>query len=185
MNEKKIYKISKNLKRIRTKTQIAVANRQYINRDTGEVEEFTVVQKNISADFNFHKIWLQDLLNILDSFGSKKIKVITYLLSKMRNEDNSISCTYRSIEKDTGISYQTIATTMKEMIESNVIKKIATGTYQFNPDIIIKGSSNKRQRLLVEYNIIENEKIKNIDDYYNEIAKEEKIQAIETEILEK
>ena len=176
-----------NKKIIKTKTQIAVSQRKYINQNTGEVEEFSVIQKNISADFNFHKIWLQDLLNILDSFGSKKIKVITYLLSKMRNEDNSISCTYRSIEKETGISYQTVAATMKEMQESNVIKKIATGTYQFNPDLIIKGNSKKRQRLLVEYNVVdktaEEEAIKTIDDYYIETTEEEKRKAIDTEIV--
>ncbi len=169
--------MNKELKTVKTKTQVAVSQRKYINEITGEVEEFSVIQKNISADYNFHKIWLQDLLNILDSFGSKKIKVITYLLSKMRNEDNSISCTYRSVERETGISYQTVAATMKEMQESNVIKKIATGTYQFNPDLIIKGDGKKRQRLLIEYNVVdktaEEESIKTIDDYYNEVAQEE------------
>ena len=171
------------------KTQVAVSHQKYVNQETGEVEDFTVIQKNVSADFNFHKIWLQDLLNILDSFGSKKVKVITYLLGEMRNEDNSISCTYRSISENTGISYQTVAVTMKEMLESNVIKKLSTGTYQFNPDIIIKGSGNKRQRLLVQYNITDKtaqeEQIKGVDDYYNEVAEEKKKGQtfIDTEIL--
>jgi DNA-binding Lrp family transcriptional regulator len=163
---------------IKTKTQMSVTSREYVNQVTGEIEDFTVVTKNVGADFNFHKIWLQDLLNILDSFGSKKVKVITYLLGKMRNEDNTISCTYRSIATDTGISYQTVAVTMKEMIESNVIKKIMASTYQFNPDIIIKGSSGKRQKLLVEYNVMDKtsaeEQIKISDDYYGELALEEK-----------
>ena len=162
----------------KVKTQIAVGHQKYLNQATGEVEDFTVIQKNVSADFNFHKIWLQDLLNVLDSFGSKKIKVMTYLLGKMRNEDNSVSVTYRSVAEDTGISYPTVAATMKEMAESNVLKKINSGTYQFNPDIIIKGNSNKRQKLLIEYNILDKtdqeEQIKNVDDYYNEVAIEEK-----------
>ncbi len=170
--------MGKQLKTIKTKTQIAVKNSKYINEATGEVEDFTVIQKNVSADFNFHKIWLQDLLNVLDSFGSKKIKVMTYLLGKMRNEDNSVSCTYRSVADDTGISYQTVASTMKEMQVSNVLKRINQGTYVFNPDIIIKGNGNKRQRLLIEYNITDKtaqeEGIKTVDDYYTEVAEEEK-----------
>ena len=163
----------------KVKTQIAVGHQKYLNQETGEVEDFTVIQKNVSADYNFHKIWLQDLLNILDSFGSKKIKVMTYLLGKMRNEDNSVSVTYRSVADDTGISYPTVAATMKEMIEGNVIKRINSGTYQFNPDIIIKGTGNKRQRLLIQYNISDKTdqeaQIKGVDDYYNEVAIEEKI----------
>ena len=167
----------KNNKLIKVKTQMAVSNRKYLNEATGEVEDFTVITKNVNADFNFHKIWLQDLLNVLDSFGSKKIKVMTYLLGKMRNEDNSVSVTYRSVADETGISYATVAATMKEMNDSNVLKKINSGTYQFNPDIIIKGNSNKRQRLLVEYNVsdktAQQEQIKGIDDYYNDVKAEE------------
>jgi DNA-binding Lrp family transcriptional regulator len=176
-------------KQVKVKTQVAVSNRKYINETTGEVEDFTVIQKNVSADFNFHKIWLQDLLNVLDSFGNKKIKVMTYLLSKMRNEDNTVSTTLQLIAKETGISYATVQVTMREMIDSNVIKKIAAGTYQFNPDIIIRGSGTKRQRMLVEYNVIDKNsedipELKTSDDYYNEVALEDKKEAIEAEVIE-
>jgi DNA-binding Lrp family transcriptional regulator len=180
MSQKKDKSNSQKL--IKIKTQVAVSNRKYLNPETNEMENFTVIQKNVNADFNFHKIWLQDLLNILDSFGSKKIKVMTYLLSKMRNEDNTLSVTYRSVAEDLHISYPTVAATMKEMQESNVLKKINAGTYVFNPDIIIKGSSNKRQKLLVEYNIVDNDKVKRVEDYYNEVAEEEEKKIIDVEI---
>ena len=75
----------------------------------------------------------------------------------MRAQDNTVSVTYRYIEKKTGISYQTVAFTMKALQEANLIKKLRTGTYQFNPDIIVKGGSKKRENLLIKYRYAETE----------------------------
>jgi hypothetical protein len=137
---------------IKTKKEMVVGKKTYIDRETGEVQEFTVIQKNVSKDFNFHKIWLQDLLNVLNSFGNKKIKILTFLLHKMRNEDNTVTVTYKEIENKLKISKPTISNTMQELIQANVLKKIAPATYRFNPDLIVKGGSGKRQAMLVEYN---------------------------------
>ena len=157
----------------KTKTQIAIGKRVYVNEVTGEKEEFAVIQKNVASDNNFHKIWLHDLLSILETFGNQRIKVLSFLLKIMRAEDNSVSCTYRIVAAQTGISYATVAATMKELVEANVIKYVQTGLYRFNPDLLVKGDSRKRQRLLVEYNFDEgNDVIKTSDDYYDEVAKE-------------
>jgi len=141
-----------NKKLAKTKKQLVIGKQKFINSETGEIVELTVIEKNISNDYNFHKIWLQDLLNILNSFGNKKIKILTYLLNKMRNEDNTVTVTYKEIENKLNISKPTIGVTIKELIQANVIKKIAPATYQFNPDIIVKGNTQKRQALLIKYN---------------------------------
>lgn len=144
---------------LKTSKQMVVGRKTYIDEVTGEVEEFTVVKKNVSSDYNFHKVWLQDILHILDSFGNKKIRILTFLLGEMRNEDNSISVTYDYVAQSTGISYKTVAVTMKELIEANVIKRVRTGLFTFNPDLIVKGDTGKRQRLLIEYNFEDNKKL--------------------------
>ena len=149
-----------NRPQIKVKNQMVVGKRNLINQSTGEVTEVTVVEKHISSDYNFHKIWLQDILHVLDSFGNKKIRILTFLLGEMRNEDNSISVTYEYVTQSTGISYPTVAKTMKELLESGVIKRVRTGLFQFNPDLIIKGSPGKRQALLIEYNFDDNKKVK-------------------------
>ena len=105
----------------------------------------------MESDYNFHKVWLADILSVFDAFGTARIKVLTYLLKIMRTEDNTISGSYREFSKDSGISYPVVAVTLKELIEANVIKKIRTGTYQFNPDLIIKGNTDKRRNLLIRY----------------------------------
>lgn len=151
----------------KSKVQTTIGTQQYINKETGEIEDFQVISKNITKDFNFHKIWIQDILNVLDSMGNKKILVLTFLLKIMRNEDNTFSGSYRDISKKCNVSLPTVSLVMQELLESNVIKKLTIGTYQFNPNIIIKGTSSKRQRLLIEYNMvdetIENAKNANIE----------------------
>lgn len=141
---------------IKTKNQVVVGKQTYVNQYTGEQVEMTVIQKNINSDFNFHKIWLGDILQVLDTFGNKKLKILTFLLKEMRDSDNSISVTYNYINKMTEISTETIRKTMTELMESKVITKVRTGLYMFNPDLIIKGNSDKRQRLLIEYNRTDN-----------------------------
>ena len=145
-------------KMVKTKNQTTIGEQEYVNTDTGEVKKFTVIEKNIPADFNFHKIWLQDVLNILDSFGNKKILIITHLLKKMRNEDNSFSGTYRDFAEETGVSLPTVSLVMNELLKSNIIKKQTTATYQFNPSLIVKGSSSKRNHLLIKYNFMGDDK---------------------------
>ena len=45
-----------------TKKVKVIGIRKYINQDSGEIEDFQVV--NIEEiDFNFHKIWLNHIIN--------------------------------------------------------------------------------------------------------------------------
>jgi len=135
---------------VKVKKQQIIGKQKYINASTGEVKEFDVIEKVIK-DTNFHKVWLMDLLAILDLIGTQKIKVLEFLFSEMRNSDNTVSVTYRYISEKTGISYQTVAVTMKMLIEANLITKVRTGTYKFNPEIIVKGSSEKREGMIIKY----------------------------------
>ena len=139
------------MKRRQKTIEQTISKRLYIDHETGDVQEFAIIKKNVSSDYNFHKVWLTDLLSILDNFGNKKFKILSYLLGHMRSEDNTISTTYRKIQEHTGISLPTITATIKELVKSNVIKKQLSSTYVFNPDLIIKGSSEKRRQLLIEY----------------------------------
>lgn len=49
---------------------------------------------------------------------------------------------------------------MSELIESNVLKRIATATYQFNPSLIVRGGANKRKNLIIKYKYYTDEKNK-------------------------
>jgi hypothetical protein len=144
-------------KKVRKKTQTIVGTQRYINADTGEILETTVIEKEVDRDFNFHKIWLNDLMSVLNLIGGKKLDILKYLLSEMRTQDNTISVTYRQIEKELNTSQKTIAETMKILQEANFITKVQNGLYMVNPDVIVRGNGKKRDALMIKYVEAKNE----------------------------
>jgi len=146
-------------KTIKTKKQKVVGKQNYINQNTGEIVETVVIEKNVESDFNFHKIWLIDMMSILGEMGNKKIKIIEYIINQT-NKDNIVYFTYKQIEKDIGVSHPLVVDSVKNLIEKNFMKRIQTGVYQVNPDLIVKGNSSKRMNLLIKYNKIDNKDTK-------------------------
>lgn len=142
---------------------ISIGLKTFIDAQTGEEIDFTIIEKDIPKDYNFHKIWLQDVLNVLDSFGNKKILVLTHLLKNMRNEDNSVSGSYREIAESCKVSAPTVCNVMNELIDSNVLKKVSNSTYVFNPNLIVRGGAEKRKNLIIKYKYQGEEK-KQIDN---------------------
>ena len=139
------------MKKVKKKKQYIVGRQDYINQTTGEIVTCTVIEKEVYNDFNFHKIWLNDLMNILDLIGGKKLEILKYLLNKMSNVDNTIIARYDDIMKDLKVSRQTVSNTLKILREANFIKKIANGVYMVNPDIIVKGTGGKKDALMIKY----------------------------------
>jgi predicted transcriptional regulator len=144
-------------KKVRKKTQTIIGTQRYINADTGEILETTVIEKEVERDFNFHKIWLNDLMSVLNLIGGKKLDILKYLLSEMRTQDNTISVTYTKIQEKLNTSRKTIAETMKILQEANFITKVQNGLYMVNPDVIVKGNGKKRDALMIKYVETKNE----------------------------
>ena len=46
---------------------------QYMNVTTNEVEDFEVIEKEM-RDFNFHKIWLQNVLESFEIIGNQTVR---------------------------------------------------------------------------------------------------------------
>ena len=160
---------------VKSKKQTIIGNQKYINQDSGEIIDTIVIDKEVNSDFNFHKVFMTDLLEIMNNFGNKKIQIFSFLLSEMRNEDNSISVSNRYITKETGISHVTVTNTMKELKEMNIIsydkgKKV----YYMNPDILVRGSSDKRHNMLIRYRQINKD-----SDLDNHLLEEKKILELE------
>ena len=142
-------------KSCKIKKQYIVGTKKLLDQETGELINADVVVKNVEQDYNFFKVWLMDLLGILNIVGNKKIKVIDFLLQNLRREDNTISVTYREVAEKTGISLGVVTETFKILQETNFLKKVKNGLYMVNPDILVKGRTGKRVNLLIQYNLID------------------------------
>jgi hypothetical protein len=125
--------------------------KELIDPATGEVIKTTYIVKKYQGDFNFHKVWLADLLNVLEVVGNKKLKVIRWILSNINNKTNQIIGTHQKIAEKIGVSRVVVSQTFKLLQDADFLVKEQNGVYKINPLILVQGDNKKRQNLLIEY----------------------------------
>jgi DNA-binding transcriptional regulator YhcF (GntR family) len=140
-----------------TRKKVKVVGREtYIKQDTGEIKEMQVIDIE-ERDFNFHKVWLQHILNSIDLIGNQKTKLAFWIIENL-NSENQLIMTQRKISDKTGISLDTVRLTMKALMESNFLVKINSGAYMVNPDVLFKGGKSERANILLQYHAHQAEK---------------------------
>jgi len=131
--------------------------KEFIDSATGEVIKTTYIVKKYKGDFNFHKVWLADLLNVLEVVGNKKLKVIRWILSNINNKTNQIIGTHQKISEKIGVSRVVVSQTFKLLQDADFLVKEQNGVYKINPLILVQGDNKKRQSILVEYKELKDE----------------------------
>ena len=115
------------------KTKV-VGTQQYINADTGELQEMQVTTVE-ERDFNFHKVWMKNFINTLEIVGNQKTKLCFWIIDNL-NKENQLCKTYRQIAKETNMSLDTVRVTMKLLLEADFLRRVNMGCYVVNPDIL-------------------------------------------------
>lgn len=126
-----------------------LGTQEYINPNDGTVEQFQVL-KIEERDANFHKIWLEHILNSLDLIGNQKTKLAFWILDNL-NAENQLTLTQRQIAQKVGMSLDTVQKTMKALMVSDFLIRQNMGVYQVNPDVIFKGGKSSRMNVLLQY----------------------------------
>lgn len=126
-----------------------IGTEKYVNTNTGELEEMNVISVE-ERDFNFHKLWLHNILNTIDLIGNQKIKFAFWIIEHLDCE-NKLTYTFRQMAEETGISLDTISRTMKALMECDFLRKKHSGCYVVNPDILYKGRRQGRMNVLIKY----------------------------------
>jgi len=132
-----------------TGRQIVVGYDEYVNQRTGEVEEFAVMRAR-QADWNFEKIWLFKLIELLDLVGSAKVQVLSWMLNN-RDGDNRVIATQAKIAEAVKVSRKTVNTLIVELKEEGLISVPQRGVYRLDPNLIWKGSHPKRMSILMQF----------------------------------
>ena len=122
-----------------------------INPATGEkvLIQYNEIDSNVK-DRNFHKLFLKDFISVMDLVANQKTKLVFWILSNL-TKNNLILYTYRQMAEHTDISYATVAENMKTLQQSDFIRKHSSGYYMVNPDIIYKGTIQRRCMTLDVY----------------------------------
>lgn len=143
MSQKKVKTTSKKQKLIGTQ--------EYVNQNTGEVVPMIVTSIE-DRDFNFHKMWLNNLIMSLDEITNRKMELAFWIIENL-NKENQLVMTQRKIADKTGISIKTVSETMRLLQQGEIpfLVKINSGAYQVNPDVIWKGSHTSRMGIVFDY----------------------------------
>jgi len=146
-------------KQMTTRKKVKVIGQEtYINPKTGELKDMQVIDIE-ERDFNFHKVWLQHILNSIDLIGNKKTKLAFWIVENL-NKENQLVMTQRQIAEKTGFSLDTVRLTMTSLVESNFLVKINMGAYMVNPDVLFKGGKSDRANILLQYHSAKHEEEK-------------------------
>ena len=137
-----------------TKKQKFVGYKTLVDPDTGEQYP---MQMNVleDRDFNFHKVWLQHLVNSLDAISNQKLRLAFWIIENL-DKENQLIMTQRAMAEASGMSLQTVSRTLKALCEAPegspaFLQKINSGAYRVNPEVIFKGSHSNRMGVCYEY----------------------------------
>lgn len=104
-----------------------------------------------SMDKNFYKIYFPYFTRYLDGIINQKMKLVLWLIRNM-SIANELKYSYREIAKLSGISYQTVAETMKTLMEKDFIRRTNKKTLMINPKAVFRGRIDKKMGALNVYN---------------------------------
>ena len=136
-------------KRVKHNKVKVVGEQQFLNVATNEVENFQVIQVQ-DSDYNFHKIWVMNILQTLDMVGNQKAKLLFWIIQHI-DSNNKLVYTYQRMVKESGFSYKTVSGTMKALIDCNFLTRINSGAYMINPNCVFKGTYKNRMNVLIQY----------------------------------
>lgn len=101
---------------------------------------------------NFHKVFYNQAIPVLNTFANKPMKILLYFLYSA-DSSNMVCCTYKDIMEACGIKDKnTVSSTLKQLIEMEVIVKVATSIYMLNPAVALKGNNQKFGMLASHFN---------------------------------
>lgn len=142
---------------VTTRKSKVLGTQEYIDKNTGEVVKMEVISIE-DKDFNFMKIFLMNLLNQIEAVGNKKTSVMFYIIDNL-DKNNMFYMTQTEVSKELSIGRTTVNEAFKILENANFLKKIRDGKYQVNPDSVFKGSIDKRMKVMLDYNKVDdNEK---------------------------
>lgn len=137
---------------VTSKKQKFVGYKTLVDPETGEAYP---MQMNVieDRDFNFHKVWLQHLVDSLEGISNQRLRLAFWIINNLDRE-NKLTMTQRAIAEKSGMSLQTVSRTLRALQTSTpaFLVKINSGAYRVNPDVIFKGSHNNRLGVCWEYN---------------------------------
>lgn len=122
--------------------------KNYIDEETGEVKQVIEVTKEVGRN-GFMITYILTLADALELVGSKKTKILSYILENM-DSNNILYASNRKIAEKCEVSVGTVSTTLKILREADIIST-QTNLIMLNPKLGNKVSKAKEQALMIRF----------------------------------
>jgi DNA-binding transcriptional ArsR family regulator len=128
-----------------------IGTETYINSQTGESQEFQVIDIE-ERDADFSKLWMAHILDAVQELGNAKMRVMMHLIA-VRDRMNNVIATAQEIADAVGVSEKTVRETIKTLVENKIItrRRGIKGVLMLNPDVVFKGTRGARLNVLYRY----------------------------------
>ena len=126
------------------------------NPITGEIKEVDVVIKPTSRH-DFYITYLSAIIQMIDSVGNQKMKVVKYILKNM-DSNNKLVETTTEIAQNCGVSRMTVSETLKILEKAHIVAR-KTGCVMLSPKIAHKGNVQKERYLMTKFEEIQGARI--------------------------
>ena len=119
------------------------------NLKTGEIIEATEVIKKVERN-GFMITYLSAIINLIDSLGNKKMKVVKYILKNMEKSNNTLIITTQELAQKSEVSKPIVIETLKTLENAGIIKR-RTGAIMIHSNLIHRGTASKEKALLTRF----------------------------------
>lgn len=123
--------------------------RKYVDPATGEIYFLSPADSTEMTDRNFHKVFMKNFLKAMGSIGNRKAEVAYFIIRNL-TPDNKYRYSYRQTANLTGVSYQTVARTIRTLMDADFLRRSGKELIA-NPDMLFKGYHGSRQYALAEF----------------------------------
>lgn len=140
--------------------------------NNGDIEEERVVdefERPHGRQEHFMITYLAEIINLIDSLGNQKMKVVKYILQKMSKSDNVLIITTKELSEKSGVSYTTVIQTLKILDDANVIQR-RTGAIMINPRLMNNKRPAGEATMMIKYNEFEEKKVVNYEEHTNPVG---------------
>ena len=141
-----------------------------VNKETGEIEEERDVdefERPHGRTEHFMITYLAEIINLIDSLGNQKMKVVKYILKEMSKSDNVLIVTVKELSEKSGVGYNTVIETLKILDDANIIQR-KTGAIMINPRLMNNKRASGEATMMIKYNeFAEEKKVVNYEERTN------------------
>ena len=132
---------------------------QKVDTITGEIVEEQIVdefERPVGRNERFMITYLAEIINLIDSLGNQKMKVVKYILQNMSKSENLLLTTTKELANKSGVSEKTVIETLKILDSAGIVQR-RTGAIMVSPKLVNNKTAKGEATMMVKYRQFENE----------------------------